>query len=165
MEFSNLGSHCSIPNCYLQDFLPFQCAACLRTYCKTHRSYSEHSCTQIPMGEEVVKCPVCAKGITKLPGIDINLTISQHLDSPECKKEQFDQCPKCKIRLTGINSIVCNRCRQKVCVTHRYSDQHECTHPLERKLNSLGFTCPRCQGHFSKSSDLIQHMRKDHVNK
>jgi uncharacterized C2H2 Zn-finger protein len=162
MEFSNLGSHCSINNCYQQDFLPFQCDACRRTYCKDHRAYSEHSCAHVPMGEEVVKCPVCSKGITRLPGIDINLTISQHMDSSECSKVEASRCPKCKTRLTDINTIVCNRCRQKVCVSHRYSDQHECTHPLERKVNAMGFNCTRCNTHFSKSIDLIQHMRKSH---
>ena len=162
MEFSHLGSHCSISTCSQQDFLPFQCEACNKTYCKDHRAYSDHSCSSIPMGEEVVKCPLCGKGITRLPGIDINLTISQHMDSSECRQEEISRCPKCKARLTDINTITCNRCRQKVCVVHRYSDQHDCTHPLERKVNAMGFKCTKCSLNFGKSMELIQHMRTRH---
>ena len=115
------------------------------------------------MGEQVHKCPVCNKGITIIPGQDINITINLHLDSKDCKPEQFPQCPKCRIRLTGINSVACNRCKQKLCLTHRFSDQHECVHPLERKVNAMGFKCPKCQNNFPKSGDLITHMRVAHI--
>lgn len=162
MEFSNLGSHCSIPNCYQQDFLPFLCNACQKVYCRTHRSYFEHDCKEIPMGEQVTKCPICNKGITLVLGQDPNITISQHMDSSECREEQTEKCPKCKIRLTGVNSVMCNRCKQKLCLTHRYADQHDCSHPLERKAKLFGFKCPRCDQNFPRSPDLIQHMRRDH---
>ena len=164
MEFSNLGSHCSIPNCFQQDFLPFRCDACEQTYCRTHRSYFEHKCSQVPMGEEVCRCPICNKGITLVPGQDPNLTISQHMDSPNCRVEQSLKCPRCNVKLTGINSVMCNRCKQKLCLTHRYSDQHECTHPLERKINTMGYKCPKCTSTFPKSTDLIQHIRGQHSN-
>ena len=163
MEFSNLGRHCSIPNCFQQDFLPFECDACRKTYCKDHRSYYEHQCSQIPMGEEVYKCPICNKGITIISGQDLNLIISQHMDSSDCRKENLPSCPRCKVRLTGINSVNCNKCRQLVCLTHRYSDQHECLHPLERRVNAMGFKCPKCSINFSRSNDLIQHLKFEHI--
>jgi predicted nucleic acid binding AN1-type Zn finger protein len=162
MEFAELGTHCSVLNCRQQDFLPFECDACRKVYCRDHRSYMEHRCGDVPMGEEVVKCPACSRGITKLPGVDINLTISQHMDSPECAKEEVAKCPKCSVKLTGINSVTCKKCKQKVCIAHRYADQHPCTHPLERKVAGMGFKCPRCAINFEKSAMLIQHMRFDH---
>lgn len=165
MEFSNLGLHCSMPLCQQQDFLPFSCDACHKIYCKDHRSYFEHSCTSVPMGEEVIKCPACNKGITRIPDMDINVTISMHMDSSECKIEETAKCLKCKIKLTGINSISCARCKQKVCITHRYPDQHPCSHPLERKVQAMGFTCPKCGMNYGKSADMIQHLRFDHYDR
>jgi predicted nucleic acid binding AN1-type Zn finger protein len=163
MEFADLGAHCSIQDCYQQDFLPFRCDACNLVYCRSHRGYSEHQCTRIPMGEQVQKCPVCNKGITLVPGQNINITISQHMDSSACKPDKASLCPRCKIKLTGVNTVTCNKCRQQLCLAHRFPDQHSCTHPLERKMNAMGFKCPRCATNFPKSADLIQHMRFEHI--
>lgn len=163
MEFSNLGSHCSIENCRQQDFLPFQCDACFKTFCRDHRSYAEHLCKHFSLGEVVQKCPVCGKGISILPGIDINLTMSQHMDSSECFKQENPKCPKCNIKLTEINTVKCNKCNKKLCVSHRYPDQHQCSYIPERNRNNVsGFNCPKCSANVPGSRELIQHMRISH---
>ena len=44
MEFSDLGSHCEYENCGKQDYLPFKCDLCLKTFCLEHKSYDSHQC-------------------------------------------------------------------------------------------------------------------------
>ena len=36
-EFADLGARCSLETCKQQDFLPFVCDACNRTFCLEHR--------------------------------------------------------------------------------------------------------------------------------
>lgn len=73
MDFVNLGSHCSVQTCKQQDYLPFECEQCRNKYCKKHRTQREHNCPYPPKENNVIKCPVCDKGITLHPNIDPNI--------------------------------------------------------------------------------------------
>lgn len=166
MEFVNLGARCDVDTCRQQDFLPFVCDACGNTYCREHRSYSEHQCLNAPNGKTVFTCPVCSRGVDIIPGEDPNMTWTRHSESGECRPSTKPKCPapRCKTTLKQSNSVECNRCHQKFCLKHRYSDQHNCAHPLERKAQ-MGFRCKRCSMVFGKSLELINHLKQQHVQK
>ena len=44
MEFFDLGSHCSLKSCNVQDFLPVTCSFCKHVFCKEHQTPASHSC-------------------------------------------------------------------------------------------------------------------------
>ncbi|CAG9324885.1 unnamed protein product [Blepharisma stoltei] len=166
MEFANLGAHCAHPGCNQQDFLPFKCDLCRLDFCQYHRSLTEHRCTREPKGWEIFKCPICNRAIDLIPGQDPNITWESHMNSGGCQEPEKKKCPvpKCNKTLTGVNCVECNRCHQTFCLTHRYSDTHNCVHPLERITKPHGgFQCKRCPRVFPKSGDLIQHMRAEHL--
>lgn len=138
MDFIYLGSNCSVLNCKQQDYLPFICEACKEKFCVEHRSFREHSCKKAPEGDVVFICPVCSQGISLIQGEDLNITWENHRFHGNCMKILKPRCanPKCKTRLTDINAVDCKRCHQKTCLQHRYTDMHDCMHPLERKNTS-----------------------------
>ena len=130
MEFVNLGAHCSEMTCKQQDFLPFLCEHCKLYFCKDHRTH--HNCSAYE--ESVFKCPVCSKGIGIKPGQDPNYLWEFHFNSGNCKKSSSQVCcaPKCRKKLTQINSIKCSDCGKTVCLSHRYKDQHPCKAGLRK---------------------------------
>lgn len=147
MDFVHLGAHCTFPECKQQDFLPFHCDLCKQDFCQFHRSYSEHNCYRDPIGREVFVCPVCERGIDMIEGQDPNITFENHISSGRCQSKEKNKCPviRCNKTLTGVNCVECNRCHQTFCLTHRFSDTHDCSHPLDRKTRPVaGFQCKRC---------------------
>jgi hypothetical protein len=128
MEFSNLGSHCSVSWCRQKDFLPYKCEACHLTFCTEHRQFSNHSCRNEPRGTQVFRCPICNSAIDYRVGEDANLKWEEHMNLGRCQKQTLPSCPArgCKAKLGAANSVRCTTCRKQVCVSHRYPDKHPC---------------------------------------
>ena len=137
MDFVDLGAHCSVKHCNQQDFLPFLCDGCSLKFCLKHRCYKSHSCKSVPLGQRVLICPYCNKGIPFIESEEIVLTWERHTSKPECKKSQNFACSNntCKKIISDINSIICKKCNKRVCLS-RYTDQHDC-----KKLNKNNSKC------------------------
>lgn len=91
MEFSDLGSHCSLKECNRQDYLPFQCKYCHEFYCLEHRTEIDHNCSKY---EETTR--------TKI----------------KKKKEVKHTCIVCK-KDTKIE-MKCFMCQKNTCLAHRH---------------------------------------------
>ncbi|XP_075228810.1 AN1-type zinc finger protein 1-like isoform X2 [Lycorma delicatula] len=94
MELPQLGEHCSHPDCKQLDFLPTPCALCNLMYCKDHFSPISHSCPK-----------------------QINNIVTSKVAS-----ESF----KCNYKDCSTSTAVemlCTKCHQNFCVTHRH---HAC---------------------------------------
>eukprot|EP00405_Crypthecodinium_cohnii_P020303 CAMPEP_0206472978 /NCGR_PEP_ID=MMETSP0324_2-20121206/32563_1 /ASSEMBLY_ACC=CAM_ASM_000836 /TAXON_ID=2866 /ORGANISM="Crypthecodinium cohnii, Strain Seligo" /LENGTH=189 /DNA_ID=CAMNT_0053947763 /DNA_START=82 /DNA_END=651 /DNA_ORIENTATION=+ len=159
-HFSDRGHHCSDPYCNQQDLLPTTCDACHKVFCAQHFKYEAHSC---PVGrhasdKRVIICPLCQKPLPWKQGEDENALCEAHFMSGECHpqavgagqapKPAVKRCPVagCKEKLTTLNTVSCGRCRQNVCLKHRYEDSHNCTPPgaaaaLSRMASAGGSTC------------------------
>ena len=97
MEFSDLGSRCSLKECNQQDYLPFKCNLCNKFYCLKHKSYDQHNCENYD--------------IVKKPKTKINKT--HYFICQVCnRKELFE--------------IKCSRCNKIFCLQHRHQENHDC---------------------------------------
>ena len=132
MEFTNLGSHCSYTACHQQDFLPFHCEGCNKQFCVDHRLQKQHSCPKILLGNQVFTCPICFNGVEIIQNQDWNDIFESHVATGQCIPKLNQKCPvrSCKTVLTHINSLVCNTCKMKTCLKHRYPDSHNCSMAL-----------------------------------
>ncbi|OMJ93290.1 hypothetical protein SteCoe_3753 [Stentor coeruleus] len=137
MDFVNLGAHCSVGYCKQQDFLPFLCDGCGKKFCLQHRCYREHKCSNVPVGNQVIICPLCGKGININYDADVNYLWEIHSQSSNCTQTFRVSCSNisCKKKLSEVNSITCNKCKKIVCLAHRFPDQHNCVAP---KGNGFG---------------------------
>mmetsp|Transcript_36168 Transcript_36168/g.43636 ORF Transcript_36168/g.43636 Transcript_36168/m.43636 type:complete len:413 (-) Transcript_36168:155-1393(-) len=134
MEFPELEVHCSHPDCNQVDFLPFECDCCHKTFCLEHRSYREHSCPNAGDKDcQAIVCPLCAVGVKLVPGEDPNITWERHCRTGcdtrnYAKIAQKPRCPVagCKEKLTTSGSVTCKQCGTKVCLAHRFPDDHKC---------------------------------------
>merc|ERR1719401_1731082 len=133
-HFSDKGIHCADPYCRQRDFLPFACDACGQTFCSEHYKYDAHACSKgrAEKDKRVIVCPLCAKAVPLPHGEDENAVWERHATSGECCPPPVPvakpRCPVkgCKEKLTAINSFTCGTCNQKVCMTHRFEDAHDC---------------------------------------
>jgi uncharacterized protein YbaR (Trm112 family) len=174
MEFVDLGAHCAVGSCRQQDFLPFECDACHQRYCLSHRSYTGHNCPQAAAKDyRVFVCPLCQRSIDVVPTEDANLTWQRHSTSGSCQPKPSSKAHKCaasrcKTLLTPINSITCPTCGSRVCLTHRYTDQHSCR-PQQKTSGFLSWfssqpsvACPRCKKTYPGNEELQLHLRFEH---
>jgi AN1-like Zinc finger len=129
MEFYSLGKHCEVSFCRQQDFLPFVCEGCSKSFCKDHRLHSDHDCKGFNLGVQVFLCPICSKGIEIIDGEDLNISWERHSQLNQCQSTSLPSCkvPGCKKKLTNINSIKCSQCHQLTCLSHRFFDAHNCS--------------------------------------
>eukprot|EP00931_Biecheleriopsis_adriatica_P074974 TRINITY_DN4893_c0_g1_i1.p1 TRINITY_DN4893_c0_g1~~TRINITY_DN4893_c0_g1_i1.p1 ORF type:complete len:205 (-),score=30.18 TRINITY_DN4893_c0_g1_i1:57-602(-) len=132
-HFSDCGKRCEHPYCGQQDMLPFQCDACGKTYCSHHLGYEAHSCPKGHASKDrrVIVCPLCTTALPHPAGEDENAIWERHMASGNCKPREpakSNRCPVkgCKEKLTFSNSCSCGTCGIKVCLKHRFEDQHEC---------------------------------------
>ena len=98
MEFAHVGSHCTMPDCKQQDFLPFKCHFCGDIHCADHRRPDDHQCREGGYdGDDdnyVIVCPICQSPVS-LKGFKKHenqspeeLAWNHHVDAGECKKKQ-----------------------------------------------------------------------------
>lgn len=144
-EFPDLGKHCSVEDCRLVDFLPFDCDRCKQVFCLEHRTYSQHHC---PNANEhdvtVLVCPMCAKGVRLVPNEDPNITWESHVNT-DCDPTNYDRvtkkprcpAPGCKEILTFANKVKCRDCAQEICLKHRFGLDHKCPGPKKVEGNFI----------------------------
>lgn len=133
LEHTNLGCHCEVSDCNQRDFLPFTCDVCTKKFCLLHRTYAAHSCIGESMKDMTsMDCPICLKSI-KFPKSDSADAVWNDHFLNSCSQEagaskQIEKCYKgsCTMRLGPSNTIVCKNCRQKVCMSHRIPEDHDC---------------------------------------
>lgn len=47
MDLANIGKHCSLPICNVQDLLPIDCTSCHVPFCREHITTDAHNCPAI----------------------------------------------------------------------------------------------------------------------
>ena len=157
-HFADLGAHCSLVTCKQKDFLPFTCELCSRIFCLDHRTYESHNCPHNRAETVAIICPRCQKSLRVPPGEDSSMVFERH-SRTECKPAQrIELCPvpSCNKKLTQSGSVVCSKCRCRVCLAHRYEDAHPCDDLrrgrgrlvywlcLSCKVNNAGLLCAKC---------------------
>eukprot|EP01084_Bolivina_argentea_P271908 462799_1 len=106
MEFSDVGCHCHFDLCRQHTFLPLQCGGCNYKFCKKHINKTDHQCTQI---KELASKQI--KSNKK------NITYKCTYNG--CKKKE-------------LIDIKCKQCKLTFCLSHRFSDSHDCTGPIKK---------------------------------
>uniref|UniRef100_A0A7N4PF17 AN1-type domain-containing protein n=1 Tax=Sarcophilus harrisii TaxID=9305 RepID=A0A7N4PF17_SARHA len=85
MEFPDLGKHCSEKSCKQLDYLPLNCAACNKVFCKAHVQLEQHKCSaSYKKDVRVPVCPVCHVPVPVRRGETADVVIGQHMDK-DCK--------------------------------------------------------------------------------
>ncbi|CEM04661.1 unnamed protein product [Vitrella brassicaformis CCMP3155] len=146
-EFSDVGAHCSDPYCRQKDFLPFVCNLCNKTYCLEHFKPESHQCPRAAaVDRRVMICPLCLDSFPMVAGESCDVTFERHTRT-SCRPDLYETrraqqkatCPVkgCKAKLTAVNSFVCPRCKQKVCMKHRWQEDHDCRPPQSSLISSL----------------------------
>lgn len=138
MEFDYIGKHCSLSTCNQKDFLPFKCDYCHRDFCLDHRSYACHGCDGA-LSKDVTStdCPMCGKSIRFTKAQDPNVVWEEHYlhgCTQQTQQKVSKKCAKsdCRVALGPSNSFTCSKCRQTVCISHRFSDDHNCAAALRQ---------------------------------
>uniref|UniRef100_F6R192 AN1-type zinc finger protein 2A n=1 Tax=Ciona intestinalis TaxID=7719 RepID=F6R192_CIOIN len=134
MELPHLGKHCTEPTCNLLDFLPMQCDACEKIFCKDHFHYDHHKCeSSYKKDVQVPVCPLCGKPVPVPRGETPDIKVGEHIDrdcqsDPAKKKRKAysNRCsaPKCKQH--ELMPVICNDCRLNYCLRHRHPLDHNC---------------------------------------
>lgn len=134
MEFEHVGLHCALPSCGQKDFLPFQCDCCHKAFCLEHRSYQAHSCTASASKDMTsIDCPVCGKSVRFDKGQDVDQIWTEHFHTvcsqQPAPKKVVERCARagCVNHLGPSNTFTCTKCRQKVCLSHRIPEDHNCS--------------------------------------
>ncbi|KAF4317318.1 hypothetical protein JM18_007514 [Phytophthora kernoviae] len=125
----DIGAHCSVPACHQQDFLPFTCDCCDGVFCLEHRSYDSHECPKAGSNDRrVVQCPVCKTMIRWTMEQDVNAVWEEHVRQQKTKKPKKKRCAAdgCREVLLTSNQFQCTKCRQDVCLKHRFEADHDC---------------------------------------
>eukprot|EP00928_Gymnodinium_smaydae_P038219 TRINITY_DN26404_c0_g1_i1.p1 TRINITY_DN26404_c0_g1~~TRINITY_DN26404_c0_g1_i1.p1 ORF type:complete len:339 (+),score=64.36 TRINITY_DN26404_c0_g1_i1:32-1048(+) len=99
--FNDVGEICSLVSCAKQDFLPFKCSQCEKKFCKDHFMPEAHSCEGASV--QTVQTAISGSAQTRRCGA-----------------------AGCRELLGPSNTVVCQRCRQEVCLRHRYEGDHQC---------------------------------------
>ena len=127
-QFSDLGAICKFKECKQRDFLPFVCDSCSESFCLAHRTPEAHNCPVSRNETNVVICEKCHAAIRVDSSHKTASVIAFH-QKHSCKPYPVLQncpVPGCSKKLTESGSIVCQSCKRRVCLTHRYQDSHNC---------------------------------------
>eukprot|EP00899_Mesostigma_viride_P002557 jgi/Mesvir1/12301/Mv00503-RA.1 len=135
--FPDLGKHCDMPSCMLNDFLPFKCEYCRKTYCLDHRS--SHDCPGNKEDRTVILCPLCNRSVIMIAGEDVNVTWDRHARE-SCDPSNYEKSqkkPRCRVKgckevLTFSNKTTCRDCQLETCLKHRLPMDHACQGPPAR---------------------------------
>ncbi|CAD8166877.1 unnamed protein product [Paramecium pentaurelia] len=129
----NIGKRCQYSICRQKDFLPYSCSLCNNEFCKEHRTPEAHECTKLSIKKQVLKCPICEKGISYTSDQNENMIWEEHFqkDCPQQPKEK-KFCPICKNKLTDLNRVQCKDCGMEICLKHRQREDHRC--PTLKKI-------------------------------
>uniref|UniRef100_A0A1B0C3H8 AN1-type domain-containing protein n=1 Tax=Glossina palpalis gambiensis TaxID=67801 RepID=A0A1B0C3H8_9MUSC len=130
MEFPNLGQHCNEKSCNKLDFLPMKCDGCGKEYCCDHFHYERHNCkTGIRKDFQVPLCPLCNEPVPTAPGVEPDVTVSQHIDQ-QCKSETkkifTNRCSFKNCKRKELIPVFCSQCKRNFCLRHRHTADHVC---------------------------------------
>merc|ERR1719203_390899 len=84
------------------------------------------------MDRRVIVCALCNTAVPLTAGSDENAVLEHHVASAECCRTscpvEKPRCPVkgCREKLTSISTFNCPTCGKKVCMKHRFEDQHDC---------------------------------------
>ncbi|KAK7693070.1 hypothetical protein QCA50_002635 [Cerrena zonata] len=112
-----IGAHCSLPSCNINDFLPIRCR-CDQLFCREHIRADFHSCSVI-----------------QTSGVDINdlgssssLQPLQKCAASGCTKPSLEAFVSDEAKGDPHRvAAVCPRCQLSFCVSHRDISAHSCT--------------------------------------
>lgn len=142
----DVGMHCSVGACSQVDFLPFTCDCCRSVFCLEHRTYDAHECPLAGSKDRrVIECPLCGQMLHWTLEQDVNAVWERHVHGGQCEpkgsisgtaggqagaptKKKKARCgaDKCREILTASNQFSCTKCRQNVCLKHRFESDHDC---------------------------------------
>uniref|UniRef100_K3WTA0 AN1-type domain-containing protein n=1 Tax=Globisporangium ultimum (strain ATCC 200006 / CBS 805.95 / DAOM BR144) TaxID=431595 RepID=K3WTA0_GLOUD len=143
----DIGAHCSVGACNQVDFLPFTCDCCKSVFCLHHRTYDAHECPLAGSKDRrVITCPLCSASLHWTLEQDVNIVWEDHVRGGNCsgsggnqtlggtnaagapKKKKKPRCAaaQCREILTASNQFSCTKCRQNVCMKHRFESDHDC---------------------------------------
>lgn len=115
---------------YFIDFLPVKCDSCDKVFCATHYNYERHNCPgahkknfQVPI------CPLCGEPVPTAPGVEPDLTVSQHIDKQcksDSKKIYTNRCYAKGCKRKELIPVQCSQCKLNFCLRHRHSSDHDC---------------------------------------
>lgn len=134
MEFTDIGVHCAVQSCNKQDFLPFKCDSCQLSFCLEHRTYMEHGCNGYAQKDVTsIECPICHNSIKFTKSQNADEAWENHfvIDCLNKSKTQENQtirctCQDCNTVLGPSNTFICPKCHKKVCLSHRFPEDHHC---------------------------------------
>ena len=148
MEFADVGRHCEMPLCNMQDFLPFICDSCSKSFCLEHRIYESHGCNGYARKDITsLDCPICAKSIKFNRAQNPDAVWEEHFlngcinggsnSTPYASNSNIgaiggkkiqSKCGHgpCKTILGPSNRFHCPKCRVDVCLSHRVPEDHGC---------------------------------------
>ncbi|KAH8376645.1 hypothetical protein KR093_000589 [Drosophila rubida] len=155
MEFPHLGQHCNEATCNRLDFLPVKCDSCDKVFCASHYNYERHNCPgahkknfQVPI------CPLCGEPVPTAPGVEPDLTVSQHIDKQcqsDSKKIYTNRCHAKGCKRKELIPVQCSQCKLNFCLRHRHSSDHDCKPATA--TNNLASAPSTSQGVFKIFSD------------
>ena len=96
MEIDGVGCICQFKECNRYVYLYYKCELCEKFYCFNHKN--DHNCKN-------------CKNITNIKNSNNKIQISS-------------KCHVCNKK--NLYELKCSICNKEVCLTHRYSDCHEC---------------------------------------
>ncbi|XP_020834334.1 AN1-type zinc finger protein 2A [Phascolarctos cinereus] len=135
MEFPDLGEHCSEKTCKQLDFLPLNCDACDKVFCKDHAQYERHKCgAAYKKDMQVPVCPLCHVPVPVGRGEIADVVVGQHMDkdckyNPAQEKKIFiHRCSKEGCKKKELFKLLCDQCNDNFCIKHRHPLDHNCKH-------------------------------------
>ncbi|CAK9049964.1 unnamed protein product [Durusdinium trenchii] len=136
-----VGACCALETCGLRDFLPFVCRFCGKKFCQDHADAAKHDCHALVESKGVLatSCPRCGQTVKWKDGESSEEQALQQHACAASPKAAAEICPAkgCKSKLTAMNSVVCGECKTKVCLKHRFEDQHPCRESKAEWLSKL----------------------------
>ncbi|KAH9951405.1 hypothetical protein B0H21DRAFT_718893 [Amylocystis lapponica] len=108
----DIGSHCSVVSCNLNDFLPIRCK-CEQLFCRDHIAADLHDCSAVQTAS------LLSTSSTKL----------QRCAVPECSKPSLEAyvSDSSAADASDRSPAVCARCQQSFCASHRHPTSHACS--------------------------------------
>ncbi|TBU47014.1 hypothetical protein BD309DRAFT_887464 [Dichomitus squalens] len=104
-----IGAHCSLPSCSLNDFLPIRCT-CHQLFCKDHISPDVHHCPSLQAAPSTI-------------GSALKL---QRCAAQSCNKPSLESFVADPSDTTNRSPALCSGCKQAFCAEHRDPSSHSC---------------------------------------
>lgn len=125
------GEHCTFGLCRQFTFMPVNCDCCHKIFCEKHWRAENHRCPDYVTPNMIPTCPKCSKALRKPKEKTYRQMLEEHQDSG-CKKYLRNKKRICKKRGCKKKAqVVCTSCSQRLCLGHRWADEHNCVETKE----------------------------------